>query len=53
MNILVDYNQLDNEVLKDSISDFLSELRGNLPELFNSVEIDVYKRQEERLSHQD
>ena len=39
MNILVDYNQLDNEVLKDSISDFLSELRGNLPELFNSVEM--------------
>ena len=39
MNILVDYNQLENEVLKDSISDFLSEMRENLPEVFNSLEM--------------
>ena len=39
MNILVDYNQLENEVLKDSISDFLSEMRENLPEVFNSIEM--------------
>ena len=39
MNILVDYNQLENEVLKDSISDFLSEMRENLPEVCNSLEM--------------
>lgn len=39
MNILVDYNQLENEVLQDSISDFLSEMRENLPEVFNSLEM--------------
>lgn len=39
MNILVDYNQLENEVLKDSISDFLSEMRENLPDVFNSLEM--------------
>ena len=45
MNILVDYNQLENEVLKDSISDFLSEMRENLPEVFNSLEMKTVLRE--------
>lgn len=37
MNELIDYTLIENEILKDSISDFLSEIREKSPEYFNSL----------------
>lgn len=39
MNELVDYTLIENEILKDSISDFLSEIREGSSEFFNSVDL--------------
>lgn len=39
MNKLLDYTQIENEVLKDSISDFLSILREKSADFFKSSEI--------------
>lgn len=39
MNKLLDYTQIENEILKDSISDFLSVLREKSADFFKSSEI--------------
>lgn len=41
MNELVDYTLIENEILKDSISDFLSEIRERMPEYFNSIDLNT------------
>lgn len=41
MNVLVDYNQIEDEGLKNAISEFLSEMRDNFPELFNSLDMKI------------
>lgn len=39
MNKLINYTQIENETLKDSIDDFLSILRGKSPAYFSSVKV--------------